>query len=190
MSEKNRIIIFSQEGETLDNISLTAKEYGFDRISVSDGKNSRELLENGSYSLVVVNAPLEEEFGLELAVFAAKKGCGVIISASSKVCGEIAKKIGSLDIFVLPRPLNKALLLQTFRFVMLSKEHSNVLQNEKEQLESKLRDVRLIDRAKCVLVEYLRISEADAHRQIQKRAMDMRVSQVTVAQDILKTYEM
>ena len=53
-----------------------------------------------------------------------------------------------------------------------------------------LKDVKLVDRAKCVLVEYLRISEADAHRQIQKRAMDMRVPQVVIAKDILKTYEM
>jgi len=57
-------------------------------------------------------------------------------------------------------------------------------------LETKLRDMKLIDRAKCVLVQYLRISEAEAHRQIQKRAMDMRLTQTEVAQDILKTYEM
>ena len=48
----------------------------------------------------------------------------------------------------------------------------------------------VIDRAKCTLVEYLRISEADAHRQIQKRAMDMRLPLAAVAKDILKTYEM
>lgn len=190
MSEERSIIIFSQDGETLDNISLTASEFGFEHISVSDGSGAKELIENNVYSLVIVNAPLKNEFGLELAVHAAKNGCGVIIAAPSKVCGEIANKIGTLDIFVLPKPLNKTLLLQTFRFVMLSNEHSKEFKNEKEKLETKLRDIRLIDRAKCVLVEYLRISEADAHRQIQKRAMDMRVSQVEVAQDILKTYEM
>ena len=190
MPDNKSIIIFSPEGETLDNILLSAKEYGFENISVSDGSSARDLLSETRFDMAFVNTPLEKEFGLDLAAFAVKQGCGVIISAASKHCGEIAKKIGVLDAFVLPRPINKTSLLQTFRFVMLARETKNELNSRTESLENKLRDVKLIDRAKCVLVEYLRISEADAHRQIQKQAMDMRVPQVVIAQDILKTYEM
>lgn len=190
MPDKKSIIIFSTKGETLDNIVLAAREYGFEDISVSDGNGSRDLLSEKRFDMALVNTPLEKEFGLDLAAFASKQGCGVIISAASKLCDEISKKIGVLDAFVLPRPMNKATLLQTFRFVMLANETKNGLNSKTEALENKLRDMKLIDRAKCVLVEYLRISEADAHRQIQKRAMDMRVPQVVIAQDILKTYEM
>lgn len=186
--DDNRIIIFSRQGETLDNLCNAAGEAGFGKISVSEGADYDQLISDGQ-SLVLVNAPLENEFGLDIAVTAAKQGCGVIIAAPSKVCGKIAQKIGSLDIFVLPKPLNNELLLQAFRFVTLAKANSNVLKNEKEQLEKKIRDIRLIDRAKCVLVEYLRISEAEAHRQLQKRAMDMHMTSAEVAQDILKTYE-
>lgn len=190
MQDRKSIIIFSNEGETLDNIALTAGEAGFHDISVSDGSGARELLSEKRFDIVLVNTPLEKEFGLDLAVFAEKLSCGVIVSAASKNCGEIAKKIGDRNIFVLPRPLNKAVLLQTLRFVTLSAEKQNDLKAQTAALEAKLKDVRLVDRAKCVLVEYLRISEADAHRQIQKRAMDMRLPQVEVARDILKTYEM
>lgn len=188
--EERSIIIFSPAGEVLDNISVAAKEYGFESISVSDGSGARELLSTKNFDIAFVNTPLESEFGLDLAAFAVKQGCGVIISAASKRCGEIAKKIGRLNAFVLPRPISNQLILQTFRYVMLSGDKENDLYNKTAELEKKLRDTRLIDRAKCVLVEYLRISEADAHRQIQKRAMDMRVPQVVIAQDILKTYEM
>lgn len=190
MPDKKSIIIFSAEGEISDKIAIAAGEYGFETVSASDGNGSRDLLSEKHFDMVFVNTPLEKEFGLDLAVFASKKDCAVIISAASKHCDDIAKKIGNMDIFVLPRPINKATLLQTFRFVMLANETKNGLNSKTEALENKLRDVKLIDRAKCVLVEYLRISEADAHRQIQKRAMDMRVSQVVIAQDILKTYEM
>ena len=190
MPDKKSIIIFSPEGETSENIALAAGEYGFESVSVSDGSGARKLLSENHFDMAFINTPLEKEFGLDLAVFAAKKNCGVIISASAKNCEEISRKIGDMGIFILPRPINKAALLQTFRFVMLAKETQIELETRMESLENKLRDVKLIDRAKCVLVEYLRISEADAHRQIQKRAMDMRVPLVVIAQDILKTYEM
>ena len=190
MPEKKSIIIFSSDSEASENIALAAGEYGFESVSLSDGSNARELLSEKHFDMAFVNTPLEKEFGLDLAVFASQKGCCVIISAAAKHCDEIARKIGDLDIFILPRPIRKAALLQTFRFVILAKETQNGLNSKTEALENKLRDVKLIDRAKCVLVEYLRISEADAHRQIQKRAMDMHVPQVVIAQDILKTYEM
>ena len=189
MYSENDAVIFSQQNDTSDKLRLAAEEMCFGSICISEGANSAELLKKVP-SLVIVNAPLEKEFGLELAVSAYGYGCGVIIAAPQKVCADISAKIGNRDIFVLPKPFNSATLLQVIRFVMLSKSNSNVLKDEKEKLESKLRDMKLIDRAKCVLVQYLRISEAEAHRQIQKRAMDMRLTQAEVAQDILKTYEM
>lgn len=190
MQDKKSIIIFSTEGEALDNIVLTANEAGFGEISVSDGSGARDLLTEKHFDVVLVNTPLEKEFGLDLAAFASKQGCGVIISAASKHCNDIAKRINEMNAFILPRPLNKNILTQAFRFVLLSRNIRLGLENKNSELEAKLKDVKLVDRAKCVLVEYLRISEADAHRQIQKRAMDMRLPQVEIARDILKTYEM
>ncbi|MCM1022594.1 MAG: ANTAR domain-containing protein [Prevotella sp.] len=184
------VIIFSADSETAGNISLAASEFGFGQISVSDGNGGRDLLSREVRDVAFVNAPLENEFGLELAAFAAEIGCGVIIAAPAKLCGEMAKKIGGADIFILPKPMNKALLLQTFRYVTVVRDQKLGLREENLALENRLRDAKLIDRAKCVLVQYLRISEADAHRQIQKRAMDMRVPLAAIAKDILKTYEM
>lgn len=189
MESDNSILIFSQQGDTLDKICLSASEYRFGKITVSDGTNAGALLETAP-SLVIINAPLGNEFGLDLAVTALNHGFGVIIAVPQKICEEVSTKIGNRSIFVFPKPINSAVLKQIFRFVMLSKASSDVLKTEKELLESKIRDMKLVDRAKCALMQYLRISEAEAHRQIQKRAMDMRLSQTEVAQDILKTYEM
>ena len=187
VSEKS-IVIFSQANDTADKIRLAADESKFGSVILSDNPSNDFFLANPP-SLVIVNAPLEKEFGLELAVNALTYGCGVIITAPQKICGDIASKIGNRDIFILPKPFNHITLLQTIRFVALTKINNDFLKTEKEQLESKLRETKLIDRAKCVLVEYLRISEKDAHRQIQKRAMDMRTTQAEIAKDIIKTYE-
>ena len=49
--------------------------------------------------------------------------------------------------------------------------------------------MRLIDRAKCVLIQYLTMTEPQAHRYIEKQAMDTRTTRREVAQQILRTYE-
>ena len=50
-------------------------------------------------------------------------------------------------------------------------------------------EIRLVDRAKCALIQYLGMSEATAHRYIEKQAMDLRKTKVQIAEGILKTYE-
>jgi len=63
------------------------------------------------------------------------------------------------------------------------------VQKENRELKQKIEDIRIIDRAKCVLISRLNLSEEEAHRAIEKQAMDMRISKRTIAEDILKTYE-
>ena len=47
----------------------------------------------------------------------------------------------------------------------------------------------MIDRDKCILIQYLNMTESEAHRYIEKQAMDMRTTRKTIAEGILRTYE-
>ena len=49
--------------------------------------------------------------------------------------------------------------------------------------------LRTIDRAKYLLMQYLGMSEAQAHRYIERQAMNLRVSKKVIAEHIRKTYD-
>ena len=63
------------------------------------------------------------------------------------------------------------------------------IQAENSKLKQKIEDIRIIDRAKCLLISYLNMSEQEAHRYIEKQAMDMRFTRRMVAEEILNTYD-
>lgn len=191
MSGTSKILVISGSEEARSSLALIAKEYGFESVSVSDGTEVRPVIQNGSFDLIIINTPLASEFGLDVAMFASKNtDSAIIITAAQKNCEEINRKIGGIGAYILPRPLNKSIIMQTMRFVMTARSKVLDLEAERVKLEKKLRDQKQINRAKCVLVQYLRISEPEAHRMIQKRAMDQRVPEIEIALDILKTYEM
>ena len=50
-------------------------------------------------------------------------------------------------------------------------------------------DLKIVDRAKLLLVTCLNMSEDQAHRYLEKQAMDMRISRVEVAKQVIKTYQ-
>ncbi|HIT05611.1 MAG TPA: ANTAR domain-containing protein, partial [Candidatus Scybalocola faecipullorum] len=55
--------------------------------------------------------------------------------------------------------------------------------------KNKMNEIQIIDRAKWLLVDQLKMSEPEAHRYIEKQAMDRCVKRVEIAQNILRTYE-
>ena len=62
------------------------------------------------------------------------------------------------------------------------------LRQESLKLRESLDEIRLVNRAKAMLISNLNMTEAQAHRYIEKQAMDLRQNRKVIAQNILKTY--
>jgi response regulator NasT len=61
--------------------------------------------------------------------------------------------------------------------------------HELESLQAKMEEMRLVNRAKLILVQRFKMSEKDAHRFIEKNAMDRCVKRRTIAESIIRTYQ-
>jgi len=56
-------------------------------------------------------------------------------------------------------------------------------------LQEKMEEIRLVNRAKWLLIEELKMTEQEAHRYIEKQAMDRCVTRRAVAEQILSIYQ-
>ena len=65
-----------------------------------------------------------------------------------------------------------------------------MLKNENIKLRNKMEEIRVVNRAKCVLIELEHLTEAQAHRQIEKQAMDQRMTRKEIAEEILAAYQL
>lgn len=61
-------------------------------------------------------------------------------------------------------------------------------EEENARLNRALGELKLIDRAKCALVRHCGMSEGEAHRYLEKTAMDSRLPRRAVAESILEKY--
>ncbi|MBQ8898803.1 MAG: ANTAR domain-containing protein [Clostridia bacterium] len=55
-------------------------------------------------------------------------------------------------------------------------------------IEEKMEEIRIVNRAKWILIRELKLDEPEAHRYIEKQAMDRCISKRIVAEEIIKTY--
>ncbi len=63
------------------------------------------------------------------------------------------------------------------------------MQAREDSLQKKLGDTKLVNRAKLLLISRLQMSESEAHRYIEKTAMDTGESRREVALRLIRTYE-
>lgn len=185
-----KAIIAAVSDDAKASLSSMALEAGITDISVTDGGNLRELCAGNNYDVVIMVLPFENEFGAD-AASAVNRSCGScqVIFTPSKVYDEVCTKLSDTGAVILPKSSPRELAVNSIRCAAVNKRKLDELRSENKTLKDMVNEMKLVNRAKCVLIEYLKISEKEAHRQIQKRAMDQRITLTEVAADILKTYE-
>lgn len=179
-SEKGRVQLFE----------LLSAEQSVHVDAVSTGGEARRLLIENSYDIVVINTPLTDENGIELSCDIAHSNySAVILLVKAEIMEEIEYKVTDYGVFVVGKPINKQLFFSAVKFVKASRQKINLLIENQEKLKKQIEDIKIVDRAKCCLIQYLEMTEAQAHRHIEKQAMDLRRSKRAVSEDILRTYE-
>lgn len=159
-------------------------------LSAGSGAEARRLLLEHDFSLLIVNAPLPDEFGHELALHAVHTtAAGVLLLVKEDISEAAADKVETGGVLVLPKPLNRALFFQALRFLRAVQNRMANLQNENHRLQRRIEEIRVIDRAKCILIECCGMTEPEAHAFIEKTAMNRRIPKLQAAREILSENE-
>jgi response regulator NasT len=151
---------------------------------------ARKILLEQNFDLVLVNTPLTDEIGDKFAQQTAAKGISqVILTVKNEHFGVISEICENNGVLAVTKPLSKAAFWSALDLAKMSWSRMKRVQAEDLKIKQKIDDIRIVDRAKFMLISNLNMSEKEAHRFIEKQAMDMRSTKRVIAEAILKTYE-
>ena len=168
---------------------LSQNSYG-EVVTVTNGGEARRLLVERIFDLCIINSPLIDEFGDEFAKDIVSSSIGqVIIVVRNDIYDEISEKVEEYGIITIAKPMNRTIFWSVLKIANATYNKIYKLKKENNKLLQKIEDIKMIDRAKCILIQYLNMTESEAHRYIEKQAMDMRTTRKTIAEGILRTYE-
>jgi len=152
--------------------------------------SARRLILKQDFDLIIVGSPLEDESGESFSRQAAAKGvCQVILLVEGESFDSISAACEDDGVLVIAKPADKSLLWSALSLARSVQSRVKRMRTENSQLKQKIEDLRIIDRAKWILISSMKMSEQEAHRYIEKQAMDMRTSRRIIAEGILKRYE-
>ncbi|MCI8590196.1 MAG: ANTAR domain-containing protein [Clostridiales bacterium] len=160
-------------------------------VTQKSGTEVRRGLAGGvAYDFVFVNMPLLDETGTELVKDIAERGHAFVTAVlRDELADQVSVGLLAAGIFVVRKPVVRAHFLDQVQMMMMARQKVERLQNENDKLRQKLEDISLISRAKCILIYHKSIDEYEAHRFIEKRAMDERRSKREIAFEILHEFD-
>lgn len=186
-----KILIVCSTEKGVKVISDNLNEIGYSHIdTVKNGGSARRRLVEEDYDLIIIDSPLTDELGSDLAIKIVEDSLsGVIVTTKAENADLLTEKLDPYGVFILSKPFLKVLFFQLVRLVFTSLNRLNSIKKEQDKLQGKVDDIRIVNRAKCLLIQYAQMSEEKAHKYLEKTAMDERLSRREVAEKIIKYYE-
>lgn len=142
-----------------------------------------------AFDFVLINSPLPDDIGTNFAIdTCASKGTVVMLLVKNEIYPAIHDKVAPHGVFTLPKPTSKTTLKQAFDWMVSARERLRQFEKKSISISEKMEEIRLVNRAKWILISELKMAEPDAHHYIEKQAMDHGASKRSIAENIIKTY--
>ena len=155
-------------------------------LQTSAARARRQVMER-YYDLVVVNAPLPDESGEELCLDLSEQiRASILFLMARSDLAEASDMLADHGIYVLPKPLPREQFDKAVRFLGSIQGRIQALERKIESMEEKMEELRLVSRAKILLVEKKHMTEDEAHRLIGMEAMDSGWTRKRVAERIIE----
>ena len=185
-----RVLIAGANDRTFDSLRelLPPDSYEPPLRAGSAGEAKRMLLET-DVDLVILNAPLRDEFGTQLALNLAQDNLCVLMLVPAESFDAVCYKVEDEGILTLSKPVSRSGLLGAIKLLTAMRGKLRKLDRQNQALQEKMQDIRTVNRAKWLLIEIKRMTENEAHYYIEKQAMDTRLSRREVAENIIRTYD-
>lgn len=150
---------------------------------------ARRLLVSGEYDLILVNAPLPDDIGVRFAMqVCAESDAAVLLLIRSELYEETCARVQPAGVVTLSKPTSTETIEQTLRVLCAVRERLRAMREHQTTVEEKIEEIRLVNRAKWLLIEREGISEPEAHRRITKQAMDRHLSKRELCAQIIQQY--
>lgn len=151
---------------------------------------ARRELSGAECAVAVIDTPLPDDSGLQLAEDLSRfDTTGVLLLLRRERYEVLAAREAQAGILTLPKPLDDDAVRQALCLLFAMAEKLRALETRAETLQAKMDDIRVVNRAKLLLVQKLGMSEQEAHKFLEKTAMDRCVKRREVAESIIRTYE-
>lgn len=193
MSLKKRVysvLVVSSSGSFNSALKSLLPETFYDPVlMVSDISAAKRILAERVFDFIIINSPKLEDDVIAFSIqCCTSKEASVLLMVKKEANEKVRQKVVPYGVFTLPKPTSKSVLSQALLWMESSRERLRRFEKKTHSIENKMEEIRIVNRAKWLLISKQNMTEPDAHRFIEKQAMDLCISKKSIAEKIINEY--
>ncbi len=184
------VLVVSASGKFNESISALLPCSVFSPVHYAQSVNAaqRKFLER-PYDIILINTPLPDDFGIKFATETSSvKTSVVLLFLRNETYAEAYGKVCDYGVFTMRKPVSSLAVSQALDWLKAARERLRLMEKKNISLQEKMEEIKIVNRAKWALINSCNMTEADAHRYIEKQAMDRCVTRREIAENIIQTY--
>ena len=187
MTEKTRILVAEDESLIRLDIVETLTEAGYDVVAqAGDGEEAVELANSQEIDLAVLDVKMPKLDGISVASKLQEHSIPVVMLTSFSDADLVSEASAAGAMAYVVKPFGANDLLPAIQIALSRGQEFIDLENEIADLSERLETRKLLDRAKGLLQQKMKLSEPESYRWMQKASMDRRLTIAQVAETVIK----
>jgi len=187
LSEKTRILVAEDESLIRLDVVETLTEAGYDVVAqAGDGEEAVQLANSNEIDLAVLDVKMPKLDGISVASKLQELSIPVVMLTSFSDSDLVSEASAAGAMAYVVKPFGANDLLPAIQIAMSRGQEFIDLENEIADLSERLETRKLLDRAKGLLQQKMKLTEPESYRWMQKASMDRRLTIAQVAETVIK----
>lgn len=184
--ESHSVLVVSKDSKLSSTVSVMLMPPLFETDVMSDFNEARRRVSERVYNIILVD--YAEGVGVDFALDASESLSTILLLTPPQLFEEVSYRVEAYGIITMPNPFDQFYFYNMIKAAIAVQYKVQVLSSKATQLKVKMEEIRLVNRAKMLLMQNMSMTEQEAHRYIEKEAMDRGMRKTAIAEEIIRRY--
>ena len=185
-AESHSVLLVSRDSKIVSQISAFLVPPLFELTTTSDFNEARRLATERTFNIIIADSG--DGYDTDFAINIADSYSTILLLVPNEHFDEISYRVEGYGILTITKPFEPFYFYNMVKIAIAVQYKVQVLSSQTTKLKVKMEEIKQVNRAKMLLMQNMNMSEQEAHRYIEKEAMDRGMKRTAISEEIIKTY--
>lgn len=183
-SENHSVLLVTKDMKISSLVSAMLSPPMFELSLCNDFNEARRKCDERHFNIVI--SDFADGEGADFVLDISDSLSTILLLTPAQLFEQISYKVEPYGVLTLTYPFDQFYFYNMIKIAIAVQFKVQVLSSQTTKLKEKMEEIRLVNRAKMLLMQGKGMSEQEAHRYIEKEAMDTGSKKTLVAGNLIK----
>ena len=184
--DTHSVLVVTKDSKLSQSISVMLMAPLFETEVLNDFNEARRRVSERSYNIILVD--YAEGEGSDFATDISESLSTILLLTPPALFEEVSYRVEGYGIIAITNPFDQFYFYNIIKAAIAIQYKVQILSSQTTKLKVKMEEIKLVNRAKMLLMQNLKMTEQEAHHHIEKEAMDRGLKKTAVAENVIKMY--